>query len=620
MQNCYYKFVLVKMKASAVIFGKRILAITLLSLLSASAVRAQYCPSSAYYTADEDIYNVTFGSLNNTSDCNSIGPGSSMQNLYSDYSSLSAPNITAGSTVPLSIEIGSCNPNNYYYDNMTAVFIDYNRDGTYAISEMVYISPTYTNGPHIETANVVVPTTVSFGLTGMRVINIETTDPTYFDGCVDGYLWGETEDYTINLEPNLPPTCVTSALAPLEGNTLCTGSTTLRWNKKARAAGYDVYVNTGMGNPITIVSANQVDTFYTFTTTANDYVWKVIPKNAAGSALNCTGKFSFKAMNSITPNVIVSRTPTADTLCPGTLVTFTASPVLGGLAPAYQWIRNGVAIGTNSTTYSDSTLTASDSVYAVITTSITGSCVTSTTGTSAKMRIKYRPGPNVDIFATGINKFCDGGTVTLNVTSGNITTQWLRNGNPLSNATGNSYVTPYSGMYSVYASAPNGCTQYSKPFEVTVYNKPNPALRRSGMVVSTDATYTMYQWRKNGVDIPGANSNSYTFSHNGFYSVTVTDTNGCSGTSSALPVNELSIKGTTTVGNISFYPNPATDKLYINGANTVDVKITGVDSKVLITGKGINQLDIHRLPSGIYMIHIADEAGYLLKVGKFIKE
>ena len=165
-----------------------------------------YCASIATYTGDEDIFNVTFGTLNNTSTCSSTGPGvGSVNQRYANYASgtgaPAAPNVIKGSTVPFSVQIGTCGSN---YSNMTKIYIDWNQNGSYAdAGEEVYVSPTYTSGPHTETGNILIPMTAVAGTTGMRVITVETTSASSITPC-GSYGWGETEDYLVNVIQPVP--------------------------------------------------------------------------------------------------------------------------------------------------------------------------------------------------------------------------------------------------------------------------------------------------------------------------------------------------------------------------------------------------------------------------------
>jgi hypothetical protein len=60
-------------------------------------------------------------------------------------------------------------------------------------------------------------------------------------------------------------------------------------------------------------------------------------------------------------SVSISANPGAS-VCPGTSVTFTATPVNGGASPTYQWTKNGSNVGSNSSAYVDNTLVNGDIV------------------------------------------------------------------------------------------------------------------------------------------------------------------------------------------------------------------------------------------------------------------
>ncbi|WP_343634546.1 GEVED domain-containing protein [Fluviicola sp.] len=161
-----------------------------------------YCNSNATSTGDEEILNVSIGTLNNSSTCSSTGGTGSIQNQYSNYTALPAPTLARTVSYGLNVGIGTCGGN---YSNMTKVYIDYNHNGLFSDpGEEVYASPTYTVGPHNEIGTVLVPVTATLGITRMRVINVETTVISNITPC-GTYTWGETEDYFVNIAP--APTC-----------------------------------------------------------------------------------------------------------------------------------------------------------------------------------------------------------------------------------------------------------------------------------------------------------------------------------------------------------------------------------------------------------------------------
>lgn len=104
---------------------------------------------------------------------------------------------------------------------------------------------------------------------------------------------------------------------------------------------------------------------------------------ADGDTVTCTVESSDPCVSpaTATSNAIIMRIwPTADpavtitaspgtTVASGTTVTFTASVVNGGPAPYYDWRRSGVNTGTNSPTYSSSSLADGDVINCLVTSS-----------------------------------------------------------------------------------------------------------------------------------------------------------------------------------------------------------------------------------------------------------
>lgn len=162
-----------------------------------------YCASQATSIADEDIFNVTLNTLNNTSACGTAAPGpGSIASQYSNYTTLTPTLLSPGVVYPLSIEIGTCGFN---YSNGTKVWIDFNQNGLFTDpGEEVYASAAIFNGPHVETGNITIPTGIPTGNTMMRVVNVETWAVGNINPC-GTYTWGETEDYLVNI--TAPPTC-----------------------------------------------------------------------------------------------------------------------------------------------------------------------------------------------------------------------------------------------------------------------------------------------------------------------------------------------------------------------------------------------------------------------------
>ena len=135
------------------------------------------------------------------------------------------------------------------------------------------------------------------------------------------------------------------------------------------------------------------------------------------------------------------------------------------------------------------------------------------------------------ITANGPTTFCQGGSIML--TSSAATSYKWSNG-----ATTQSITVSTAGSYTVTVSNSNGCTASSAATNVTVNSLPTPTTTPSGNVtittssstnITVNETYNAYLWNT------GASTQSITVNTAGSYTATVTNSNGCKGTTA--PVN-----------------------------------------------------------------------------------
>ncbi|MBU3681783.1 MAG: hypothetical protein FGM16_07575, partial [Flavobacterium sp.] len=156
-------------------------------------------PSS---TADEDISNVTVGTLNNSSNCTTAatGPGSIL-NRYANYCGVvAAPNLVAGNSVNFSLTMTTCGTT--AYTNFFQIYIDYNNDGDFAdAGEQVYSQATSASGNQTATGSFTIPSSQLVGTYRMRILNNETTASTtnYTTTAFATTGYGEVEDYFISI-------------------------------------------------------------------------------------------------------------------------------------------------------------------------------------------------------------------------------------------------------------------------------------------------------------------------------------------------------------------------------------------------------------------------------------
>jgi len=286
---------------------------------------ACYCASAAASNADEDIFNVTYGSLNQTSNCATVAPGpGSINRRYSNYRNIGPPPVANGAvvtgTLPISVEVGTCGGN---FGSAVGVWIDMNQNGNFEHpGERVFLSNTVT-GPHFATGNATIAGTALIGLTGMRVINVETGNPAGITPC-GPYTWGETEDYIINIQPCVP---ILSVTGPTTFTAQCSGTGTLtnsagsasfptwRWEYRVNASSpWQGFLNPGDLGGV-VVSANTASLQLTAVPNSlNGYQFRAVVSNP------CTAvDFGPLATLSVVPVVALLSPSATTTICNGTI-------------------------------------------------------------------------------------------------------------------------------------------------------------------------------------------------------------------------------------------------------------------------------------------------------------
>ncbi|GAA4459995.1 hypothetical protein GCM10023093_01900 [Nemorincola caseinilytica] len=373
----------------------------------------------------------------------------------------------------------------------------------------------------------------------------------------------------------------------------------------------------------------------------------------ATTDLGCLTDMAGAANIVITPTVLPEATIVMgpnDTVCEGQSATFTATPVNGGSAPAYQWIVNGTVVGgTSSYTYVP---VNGDVVKVELTSNAVCPLPATVTSNALTAVVTHTLLPSVTIDANPGNNVCQFSNVLFTATPVNggttPTYAWTRNGNPVG-GTGNTMVlVPNNGdvivarLTSSY-SCPSINNVASNSISMNVTNVFLPSVEinalpgltsRIGQTVTLNAVVKpagntpTYQWYKNSTKLTGATTATYIsadFANNDSVTCEVHGVGSCAYYS----FNSVKIRRTTGMveiageGNIRLVPNPNTGSFAVNGtiAGTTDeevtMEVTNMLGQTVYTGKVTShngvidhkvQLD-NSLANGMYMltVHAGDE-------------
>ncbi len=317
---------------------------------------------------------------------------------------------------------------------------------------------------------------------------------------------------------------------------------------------------------ITVNSASSLcfgDTaFLSSDITAVNYLWnnnettQTIAVNSAGSyyvavkdSNGCTGVSIPKSII-VNPIPVVTAFAANNIFCAGQSTTLTANG-----AESYLWLPGS---GLNNESVANPIATpAMSTVYTVIGIDSNG-C-----SNSATVAITINQLPAATIVSSGPTTFCAGDSVTLTVPA---SASYVWNDNSI----GQSITTSSTGSYFATVTDTNNCSAVSVPVNVFVNPLPQPTIIAAGATIfclggsvtlSSDITGN-YLWSTNDT------TQNVSVNSTGSYSVTVTDSNGCKGSSALInvTVNPLPIVTATAVNN-TICSNQST-QLYANGTDS----------------------------------------------------
>ena len=138
------------------------------------------------------VSRVVMGTLNNTSVCTGTP-------FYTYYSAVAAPSLIAGATYPIACSFG---PDGTQFFGAWA---DFNQDGDFTDAGE-YLGTSGNAGANgTISINALIPATATLGTTRLRIRGGDDTGPSGTQSCgASNSSFGETEDYTITVEPCVP--------------------------------------------------------------------------------------------------------------------------------------------------------------------------------------------------------------------------------------------------------------------------------------------------------------------------------------------------------------------------------------------------------------------------------
>jgi hypothetical protein len=446
-----------------------------------------------------------------------------------------------------------------------------------------------------------------------------------------------------------PILAVSTHIVATKGDTICLGNSDTYIATSVNGGTSPVYSWLVNGSVVSGVTGNT----YTYIPANGDVIKCILTSNAACAIPNtATSNTITMLVNPLTHPTVTMFPPSTDTLCVGTVQSYSVTFTQGGTAPAFVWTVNWIPVASGTTNYTYTPNNGDIIRCGMISSS---PCpVPDTAFGIDTMVVKGYDTPKVAIVGLTGMSACQGNmtTLTANTTYGGWgpTYYWTVNGMT---------VTGNGGQYSYYPADSDKVSvtlisNYPCPIPtdtatdmVTVVVDPIIIVTITdsyGGLVTIAASDTLvahvlnggtdptYQWYKNGIIIPGATA--FELIENDFKDKDSVSCDVTTGSGSACEgvighnwiILEVAPTGVATIGaaisDIKLTPNPNTGIFMVEGTIAVNNKdvtlqITNVigqqvyNETVPVTGNKLHSrvsMDAG-LANGIYILHVITDAG-----------
>ncbi len=366
----------------------------------------------------------------------------------------------------------------------------------------------------------------------------------------------------------LPGTGLTAgvSISPSTGTAICSGTPVLfvaspanggstpvySWKKNGQDVGTNTYTYTDSG----LVSGDVITCIMTSSEQC------VADNPATSNAVTMT------VFQNVTPSVSISAPN--NSVCAGTNVTFTATPVNGGASPVFYWKKNGNNVGTNAPTYADASLSNLDLISVEMLSNASCASPQLVSSNSIIMTVIPNTTPSV-VVSTASGTICSGTTATFTATVSDAGSaplyQWKLNGmsTGTNSSTYASATLVNNNQVSCTVTSSNACNTInpvsSNIITMTVLPAPPAPVASSNSPVSSGAALELYASTIANADYFWTGPNGFTFT----------------GQNPVIPNAAVTMSGTYYVSaTVNGCAGPADSTIVLVSATSLPVSISGV--------------------------------------------